>query len=346
MDTASSLLWINCEPCGVRVQWPIYDPKDSSSYRVEDCRNTHVCDASGAIKIDCQARNYNVKGCSYSVVYGSGYSQGNLGRETFRLGKDRREVVENVVFGCAHRTNLYMNGILGLGHVRISLVSQYGASKFSYCIGDLADRSYAYNMLAIGSNVQLWGAWTPLSAEDKYYVNLVRIAIGSTWLKTNRWLFWRNPKEYTGGVVVDSGSTLSFIPMKALAEFEMTTKKVIEDELRLPLAPVHSIIYERYTRLCYRGVVARDLKRFPKVTFHFQNRAYMELTPDNVFQQVEIEIFCLAILPSEILKTTVSILGNLMQQNFNIAYDLLEKKLAFKRIKCKRVEDYYGHDEL
>ncbi|KAL3637018.1 hypothetical protein CASFOL_019317 [Castilleja foliolosa] len=72
----------------------------------------------------------------------------------------------------------------------------------------------------------------------------------------------------------------------------------------------------------------------------------MELTADNIFQQIDDQCFCLAILPSEVLQTTISILGNLMQQNFYVAYDLLGKKLSFKRMKCKTVEDYYDHDEL
>ncbi|GER48743.1 eukaryotic aspartyl protease family protein [Striga asiatica] len=147
MDTASSLLWVNCEPCGISVPGPVYDPKYSIFYKVKSCQGRDeddVCDLSGAIRIGCGGKD---------VGYGSGYSQGNLGRETFKLGKDRGEVIHGIVFGCAHRSNLFMNGILGLGHVPISFISQYKASKFSYCIGDLSDGTYAYNMLAIGDKV-------------------------------------------------------------------------------------------------------------------------------------------------------------------------------------------------
>ncbi|CAA0807488.1 Eukaryotic aspartyl protease family protein [Striga hermonthica] len=346
MDTGSSLLWVNCEPCGVDVPWPRLDPKDSSSFKVEGCDFTSVCDDSGAIKIDCEDENYDVKGCKYEVAYGSGYSRGNLAIETFTFKKvaDSNETLTGVVFGCAHSTNLFMNGILGLGHGPLSLFSQYSAAKFSYCIGNRSDRSYAHSMLIVGNKTELWGPQTPLVVEDKYYVNLVGAAIGETNLELDPKMFRRNSDDYTGGMVVDSGTTLSFIPQVALTSFEDTTRHLIENELGLNLRPNDTIAYGPYTRLCYNGVVTRDLERFPNVKLSFEGGAVMELTPDNIFQQVDDHNFCLAILPSEIMKTTISILGNLMQQNFYIAFDVEAKKLSFKRMKCKTVEDYYDRD--
>ncbi|GFP90317.1 protein aspartic protease in guard cell 1 [Phtheirospermum japonicum] len=346
MDTGSNLLWINCEPCGHKVPWPIFHPKESSSYQPEGCDFKDTCDASGAVHVDCEDANYDHDGCKYSVSYGpGGFSRGYLARETFKFGRINNETLRNIVFGCARRTNLYLNGILGLGNLRLSLISQYNASKFSYCIGNISDRTYAYNELVIGNQVQLWGSQTPLSVEDKNYINLIGIKIGWTTVKFNPKIFRRNSAEYTGGMVVDTGSTLSFIPQLVLTRFEESTSHLIESKLQLHRN--YSIKYNNnIRRLCYGGVVTRDLKRFPIVIFHFQGHAYMELTADNIFQQIDDHTFCLAILPSKILKTTISILGNLMQQNFYVAYDLSRKKLSFKRMKCKTVEDYYDHDEL
>ncbi|GFQ08477.1 aspartic proteinase nepenthesin-1 [Phtheirospermum japonicum] len=231
------------------------------------------------------------------------------------------------------------------GNLGLSLVSQYQASKFSYCIGNISDRSYAYNTLVIGNSIELWGVQTPLIVEDKNYINLEGIKIGDFSLEFDPQIFIRNSSEYTGGMMVDTGSSLSFIPGVVLSDFETTVKNLIDYELDLDLDPDYSNKYKEHTRLCYHGVVSIDLIGFPLVKLQFQDNAVMELRAENIFQQTRDEIFCLAILPSELLGTTVSILGNVMQQNFYVGYDLLEKKLSFQRMVCKAVDEYY-HDEL
>ncbi|KAL3637019.1 hypothetical protein CASFOL_019318 [Castilleja foliolosa] len=238
MDTGSNLLWINCEPCGYNVPGPIFDPKESTSHEPEDCDYQDTCDASGAVKIDCDDYyNYDLDGCKYSVVYGSGgYSNGYLARETLKFGRISNETLRNIVFGCARRTNLNMNGILGLGNLRLSLISQYNASKFSYCIGNISDRSYEYNELVIGNGVQLWGPQTPLIVEDKYYINLEGIKIGWRTVVFDPKIFRRSSSEYTGGMVVDTGSTLSFIPLSVLTSFENSISQVIEKQFQTILS--------------------------------------------------------------------------------------------------------------
>ncbi|KAL6503262.1 hypothetical protein OROHE_023891 [Orobanche hederae] len=150
--------------------------------------------------------------CPYEVLYGAdGFSQGHLARETFKFERSN-ETLKGVVFGCAKRTNLFMNGVLGLGKLPLSLVSQYSSARFSYRIGNISDSSYAYNILVIGNEIELWGDQTPLIIEDKYYITLVGIMIGETSLEFDPQIFRRNSSEYTGGMVIDTGSTLSFIP--------------------------------------------------------------------------------------------------------------------------------------
>ncbi|KAI3444195.1 hypothetical protein Pfo_000860 [Paulownia fortunei] len=337
MDTGSSLLWINCEPCGFNVPGPLFHPMESSSYEIEDCDSSEICDATGAVKIRCDD---DYDGCTFNVRYGSsGYSQGHLARETFKFGRSR-ETLKNIIFGCSERTSLYVNGILGLGNNRLSLIAQRHSSKFSYCIGNISDRSYAYNTLVIGDKIELLGYETPMISEDKYYITLEGIKIGDKPLDIDPQIFKRT-SDYNGGMVVDTGSTYSFIPEVVLKKFEAEIINLID----FLVARNYSITYEGYTRLCYNGVLNRDLSGFPAVELQFQGEASMELTAENIFQQIYDENFCLAILPSEILQTSVSILGNLMQQYFYVAYDLRGMKLAFQRMECNTVDDYI-HDEL
>ncbi|KAL0453390.1 UNVERIFIED_CONTAM: Aspartic proteinase nepenthesin-2 [Sesamum latifolium] len=188
--------------------------------------------------------------------------------------------------------------------------------------------------------IELIGYQTPMIIEDKYYINLESIKIGNKLLNIDSEML-RRKSDYNGGMVLDSGSTYSFIPQVALDQFEGETIKIID----LLLVRNSSIKYRKYTKLCYNGVLTRDLTGFPTVQFQFQGDATMELTDENIFQQTYDGTFCLAILPSETLGTSVSLLGNLMQQHFYIAYDLRDKKLSFQRMDCNTVDDYI-HDEL
>ncbi|CAA0837348.1 Eukaryotic aspartyl protease family protein [Striga hermonthica] len=351
MDTGSSLIWINCVPCFLDVPELLFDPKASTTHQMENCTTTDICSASGPVIIDFSSVNCNRKGCGYYVMYGSmHYTRGFLRRETFEFGKTSSDSLSNLVFGCSRNTNLFTNGVLGLGNLRLSLISQYNASRFSYCFGKISDRSYPHSTLVVGSKVELWGNLTPLVLEDKYYVNMETIMVGESSFELDPLIFTRNSSEYTGGVVLDTGSNLSFMPSGVVIDIETIYTRIIENELLLGLTPNTSITYQnKFARFCYNGVVTRDLtNRFPTMKLVFQGGAFMELDPDSVFEQTHSQTFCLAIMPSEpTLGITISILGNLMQQTFYIAYDIKEKNVSFKKGDCKTVEEYYDvHDEL
>ncbi|XP_075499132.1 aspartic proteinase CDR1-like [Primulina tabacum] len=145
IDTGSRLLWFNCQPCGLNVPKPVFDPKLSSTYKVEDCDLSDYCGGIG-VRVWCDIRSL----CSYQIQYGDGgYSLGHLAREMLVFGSmkkllfgKREEVIEDIVVGCARKMSIYTNGILGLDSSRVSLLKQRSFSKFSYCLGYYDDRSY------------------------------------------------------------------------------------------------------------------------------------------------------------------------------------------------------------
>ncbi|KAK4404615.1 Aspartic proteinase nepenthesin-2 [Sesamum angolense] len=242
MDTGSSLLWINCEPCGLNVPGPLYHPLESSSYRMQYCEDFGMCEATGTVRSECDVDDI----CQYNVRYGSeDYSTGHIATETIKFGRSKG-TLRSILFGCAKHTTLYANGVLGLGASGLSLVAQIQSSKFSYCIGNISDRSYPYNTLVIGDRIEVIGYKTPMIIEDKYYINLESIKIGNKLLDIDSEIFRRKP-DYNGGMVLDTGSTYSFIPQAALDQFEGETVKLID----LLLVRNSSIKYRGYTRLCY-----------------------------------------------------------------------------------------------
>ncbi|KAH6800047.1 hypothetical protein C2S52_000511 [Perilla frutescens var. hirtella] len=331
LDTGSSLLWFYCEPCIKEAPVPLFNPKGSSSFRRESCMGTQVCSSTSPVKIGCDGGT----DCLYAVRYaGNNFNQGYLGKDRVRF-EHEGDIVDGVVFGCAKYSSITkVNGVLGLRNNSISLMGQLGISKFAYCIGNITDTADEYSKLLIGDDVELMGDIIPLIVQGQYYINLEQIKIGDKKLDINPKILRRNEDDYTGGLMLDTGSTYTIFPLLVVEKFI--------DELYWLIGHLfheNSVIKHRnYNLHCYDGVVSRDLIDFPTVRLIFESGATMELTPENIFRQFDNEIFCLAIVPSEYFmglgSSEILLLGNIMQQYYYFAYDLKQQKLSFTRMDC------------
>ncbi|KAL3615431.1 hypothetical protein CASFOL_041092 [Castilleja foliolosa] len=328
MDTGSGLFWINCEPCGINVPLPLFDPPDSTTFTKENC-SLGFCAKTGAVIVECDDKGT----CSYTVRYAGGdFSKGYLARDSIKF-VGSISLLPHVAFGCSRATSLRVNGILGLSSNQISLVSQLKSSIFAYCIGNISDNSYPYSFLAIADEIDLLGKQTTLIVEDKYYLTLEAIKFGGKALDIDASIFQRNPSEYTGGMIVDTGSTYTFIPQVVVDKIDAEIIALIGSSLPRN----HNITYKGYTMLCYDGLLTRDLDRwFPIVAFKFKgDNANMKLSYENMFRQIDDKSFCSVVIPSEAVgSTTVSILGNMMQQYYFIRFDLSKKIFSFQRMAC------------
>ncbi|XP_057797813.1 aspartic proteinase nepenthesin-1-like [Salvia miltiorrhiza] len=337
MDTGSSLLWINCHPCVADAPEPLFDPKSSTSFEIEKCINTDICYGTGAVKLEADDRRGRM---SYKVQYGSAKSKGYLARDTFKLGTSPKEL-DNIVFGCsrsARPQRRTSTGILGFAANRLSLVSQIKASKFSYCLGNVSDESYPYSFLIIGDDIGVFEYKTRLIIENKYYINLESIRVGNKLVAVDPQIFRRNSTYYSGGMIVDTGSTYTYIPGVAFTKFEYQVIKLIKVDSTVTRN--YSLAYRGHKMLCYNGLLTRDLQRFPNVYFTFEGGATMELSPENVFYQRYTGSFCLAILPSDAVdldSSSQSLIGNVMQQFFRVGFDLESKEFMFQKVDCARL---------
>ncbi|KAL3615414.1 hypothetical protein CASFOL_041075 [Castilleja foliolosa] len=337
MDTGSGLFWINCEPCGLNVPLYLFDPLDSKTFTKENC-SLGFCAKTGSVIVECKDKVT----CSYTVRYAGGdYSEGYLARDSIKFGGSE-EILPHVAFGCSHATTLKVNGILGLSNNPISLISQLQSSKFAYCIGNISDTSYPYSLLGIGDNIGdnlgSIGKQTTLIVEDKYYLTLEAIKFGGKALDIDPLIFQRNPSEYTGGMIVDTGSTYTFIPKVAADKIDAEIIALIGP--RLPRN--YNIKYKGHPMLCFDGYLIRDLDRwFPIVAFKFKgDNADMELPFENMFRQIDDKSFCSVVIPSEVVgSTTLSILGNMMQQYYFIRFDLSEKIFSFEKMECDYLQN-------
>ncbi|KAM4069889.1 hypothetical protein ACB094_12G124100 [Castanea mollissima] len=194
MDTGSDLIWTQCKPCTYCFEQatPVFNPKLSSSFLDVTC-SSNLCKA---------LRNSR---CGF------------LSRETLTF--EEQVFVPRIGFGCGENNQVIgMNnvaGIVGLGRGTLSLVSQLGSRKFSYCSTSIGDNKSS--SLSFGSLVDLTvsnGAVksTPLIRSpilpSFYYSSLEGITVGQTLLPIPKSLF-QIGSDGGGGLMIDSGTTVT-----------------------------------------------------------------------------------------------------------------------------------------
>ncbi|BAT88712.1 hypothetical protein VIGAN_05229400 [Vigna angularis var. angularis] len=138
-------------------------------------------------------------------------------------------------------------------------------------------------------------------------------------------------KNGTGGVIIDTGSTISYL---------------VDDVHKLIYKEVRNLIGWSFRgatienspwMLCYYGSISKDLSGFPVVTFHFSEGADLTMDSGSFFSQVSNDIFCMTIGPASNIdiKSRPSIVGLLAQQSYNVGYDLVNNYVYFQRIDCE-----------
>ncbi|CAO2143853.1 unnamed protein product [Urochloa humidicola] len=314
-DTGSDLIWAKCGACSScePLGSPSYYPDKSSTFSKLPCtasmcgemRNVTSCSASGA---ECDFKYY------YGLEEDSDhYAQGYLAVETITLGGD---AVGRIGFGCTNMSEggfgTTGSGLVGLGPGVVSLVWQLGAGAFSYCL--TRDNSKASPLL-FGSLANLSGTGvqsTPLVSDSPYYtVHLLGITIGSD--------------EMTGfdaGIVFDSSTTLSY-----LAEPMYTQAKVaLMLQMDLAFAPDR----DGFEACFYYDGRSNNSIAVPSMVLRFDGGADMTLAVPNYFVDVGGSVACWIVQRSPGL----SIIGNVMQTDFHIRYDVYKSVLSFQPANC------------
>lgn len=124
-----------------------------------------------------------------------------------------------------------------------------------------------------------------------------------------------------GNIIIDSGTTLTFIPSEMYEGVEAALVKAITGLTR---------VSNSQFGLCYKmeggGIET------PVITAHFKG-ADLVLAEGSIFVEVEEGVGCLTLVAS----TDLSIFGNLNQINYEIGYDLVQKQLNFLHTDCSNL---------
>ncbi|TVU38632.1 hypothetical protein EJB05_12016, partial [Eragrostis curvula] len=336
-DTGSDLIWTQCAPCSGGGQCfaqpaPLYNPASSTTFGVLPCNSSiNMCAAAlaGAAPPPGCA-------CMYNQTYGTGWTAGVQSTETFTFGSSPADQarVPGIAFGCSNASSDDWNGsagLVGLGRGTLSLVSQLGAGRFSYCLTPFQDTNSTSTLL-LGPSAALNGTGvqsTPFVASPSnapmssyYYLNLTGISLGATALSIPANAFALNV-DGTGGLIIDSGTTITSLANAAYQQVRAAVSALVT----LPTADGSDATG---LDLCF--VLPSPTSAppaMPSMTLHFDG-ADMVLPADSYMISGS-GVWCLAMRNQT--DGAMSTLGNYQQQNMHILYDVQKETLSFAPAK-------------
>ncbi|XP_062185977.1 aspartyl protease 37-like [Phragmites australis] len=336
IDTASDLVWMQCQPCVscYRQLDPVFNPKLSSSFAVVPC-SSDTCDQLDDHR--CRDEDDD-NACQYTYKYsGNAATKGILAMDKLAIGGD---VFHGVVFGCSDSSvggpPPQASGLVGLGRGPVSLVSQLSVRRFMYCLPPPMSKTAGKLVLGADAdavrNVSDRVAVTMSSSPrypSYYHLNLDGLAVGDrTPLRLNRNA--TSPTTVGGradahGMIVDIASTITFLEASLYEELAND----LEQEIRLPRGTASRLGLD----LCFilPDGVGMDRVYVPSVSLSFDGR-WLELERDRLFVEDRAgRMMCLMIGKT----TGVSILGNFQQQNMQVLYNLRRGKITFAKTSCE-----------
>ncbi|XP_073152434.1 aspartic proteinase CDR1-like [Henckelia pumila] len=335
LDTGSDLTWTQCPPCVdcFNQTLPLFYPNKSSTYKRIPCKDKTCHDIQMG---SCSKSRGN---CLYSQGYGDGSTtEGELARDTLTLGSGKNASFPNITFGCGFKNiGIYSedeSGIVGLGAGKYSLVGQLYNSiqgKFSHCLVSMSSETVHTSKLHFGTAAIVSGAGvvsTPLALNSGpfYLLTLQGITIGNHQRlrveeeETTAGSSKRRGRPAEGNIIIDSGTTLTFLPYRLYQKVERVVKSMIKlKPARDPLGVLD---------VCY--YTPKGLN-FSDMVVHFKG-ADVRLKTENSFIMTDNVTTCLAFKQS----FDFPIFGNLAQMNFLVGYDLQNRTVSFKPSDCSR----------
>ena len=337
IDTGSDLVWTQCSTClrkvCARQALPYYNSSASSTFAPVPCA-ARICAANDDIIHFCDL----AAGCSVIAGYGAGVVAGTLGTEAFAFQSGTAELA----FGCVTFTRIVQgalhgaSGLIGLGRGRLSLVSQTGATKFSYCLTPYFHNNGATGHLFVGASASLGGHGDVMTTQfvkgpkgsPFYYLPLIGLTVGETRLPIPATVFDLRevaPGLFSGGVIIDSGSPFTSLVHDAYDALASELAARLNGSLVAPPPDADA------GALC---VARRDVGREVQAgEFHFRGGADMAVPAESYWAPVDKAAACMAIASAGPYRRQ-SVIGNYQQQNMRVLYDLANGDFSFQPADC------------
>ncbi|KAJ6847025.1 putative protein ASPARTIC PROTEASE IN GUARD CELL 2 isoform X1 [Iris pallida] len=348
LDTGSDLLWVRCSPCRDRCRRrrrrrrrPSFFPRHSSSFSPFHCYHP-LCSLLPPLSPSCSRSPLHTP-CRYKYSYADRSSSAGLfSRDVLSPGPPG-----SLSFGCAFNVSAgpefsSAHGVLGLGRGPISFSSQAGkpyGNAFSYCLPDYTLSPPPTTYLLFGAaaiNASLSTARlrsTPLLSSPLsptfYYVRVLGVSVGGVRLRSVPSSVWAlDPATGAGGTIVDSGTTLSFLPERAYTAVVEAMKRRLGEAALAPGPPGFDLCVDSSAGAAAGGI------RVPKLSFRLGGGAELSPPARNYFIEAAEGVRCLALQPVGATGAGFGVIGNLMQQGFVLVFDRDGSRLGFAYTGC------------
>ncbi|KAL3625465.1 hypothetical protein CASFOL_030919 [Castilleja foliolosa] len=325
---------------------PLFIDTDSDLMFIDQCKIVSLSYA----KLNCSSQlcktvvgsscNTAVDFCQYKYQY----SKAKVDLSTETITFDGNVKTTNLVFGCPTKgKDADIRGALGLGRGPLSLVSQLKANKFAYCLPSF-DNPNKTGVVLFGDRVKTLSKMitarllrNPISNPSSYYIEFLGISINNVLLNIPKSTFEINRTDGSGGLIVDTGSTMTYLSQSVFNE----VAKEVDSQMDLTPATAFEDIG---LPLCYNIPynIEKDFK-FPIITLHFNNQTKLELPLESTFREytdksTNQNISCLAMAAASPSDRGMSSLGNMQQQNTLVVYDLVKQTVSFRpNTKCDKM---------
>lgn len=265
-------------------------------------------------------------------------SQGFFANETMtvKLHTKRKTRLRDVMIGCSENfTGKFRNfdGIMGLGFNTYSLavkLALHFGKRFSYCLVDHLSSMSLVNLLSFGPlpysfpNLQT----TELIVTEiapYYFVNVTGVSVGGKLLNIPPPI-WR--LEQRGGVILDSGSSLTYLAPEAY--------RPVMDALEAPLSVFRRadlLIFPMEYCVFTDGRWTDDV--VPLLTIHFADGAKFTPPVKSYIIDADEGVKCIGLAKTK--PGAVTVIGNILQQNHFWEFDLWNNKLRYAPSTCDHV---------
>jgi hypothetical protein len=347
VESGSNLVWTQCSACSPYCfdqTLPRYNMSASRTAALVPC-NDSAC-ALGKLQTQCTRDG---RSCKVVTGYkGTRYITGVLATELFTFGSESA----TLAFGCVAVKRLqfpeYMrgaSGYIGLGRGGLSLHSQLGASRFSYCFTPYFLDTVNASHLFVGPAARLV-ADAPVTSVPfvkspsdypyslMYYLPLEGISVGGARLDVPAAALALREVEAGSWAGTFIHSDISHMVLVDVAYQALKTELARQLGASLVPPPVH----RRYLDLC---VAPEDLSGLvPPMVLHFGDAGDVEIPPENYWgPSSDVTAACMMVISSAqpngtLARNGTTMIGNYMQQNMHLLYDLAEGVLSFQKADC------------
>ncbi|PKI54678.1 hypothetical protein CRG98_024878 [Punica granatum] len=341
-DLGSELTWVRCHYDQRRPRHRrhgVFLPANSSTFTTIPC-SSRTCKVDLMNLFSLTRCPIPSAPCAYDFRYLDGSAAVGIFAEetiTARLTNGHEMKMEKVLIGCSESirgpTLQAVDGVLGLAYTRPSFTATAARrfdGKFSYCLVDHLSHKNVRSHLTFGNsrghsrllakmrytNLVLGGAISPL-----YGVDISGISIGGKLLDIPRQVWAPNSG---GGVIMDSGTSLTFLAAPAYQQVIGPLKASLSRYMRVN----ESVGPMEY---CFDST-GFEGSHVSRLVIHFEDGARFEPPVKSYVIDVAPGIKCIGLLSAK--WPSMSIIGNIMQQNHFWEFDLAEKKLGFAPSSC------------